>query len=729
MKPLKKSARNLLQNARVILALIAMTQSFFGPLVQNANAEDKATRDAAASIPTASPIKHVIVIVGENRTFDHIFATYQPQPGNTVGNLLSKGIVNSDGSPGPNYALAQQYSVDTTGSSVFELSPTTGKALYPVLPAPLNGGPTDVCKDNHICSIKTAMESESALSTTPFNYYQYMLTGGSGLTGHVPDSRITGVSQTPPYSTLPPGPFQITNSTTFPFDSYANSPVHRFFQMWQQEDCNASYATTSNPSGCKADYFTWTEVTVGSNNNGKAQPSPFCTDYMPDCATTNEGATAMAFYNIQNGDAPYTKYLADNYAISDNYHQPAMGGTGLDSIMLFFGDPIWFSDENGNALTPPHNQMTWAGGPVDEIENPNPQPGTNNFWIQDGYGGFGNNGTSVGVYGGGSYTNCSDTSQPGVNQIVTYLASLTPAIKPNCDPGHYYLLNNYNPGYFGDGSDAYTDTNPSNTPFTIPGTTQHSIADVLLQEPAISWKSYNDQWIPYLGDKYQLHYGSTGYLSDQYCNICNGFQYQKQIMTNTSLRKAHIGDTVGLFDAIKRNILPAVSFVKPSGWVDGHPASSKWDLYEGFVKKIVDAVQANPTLWASTAIFITTDEGGGYYDSGYVQPLDFFGDGTRIPLIVVSAYNKPGYISHQYADHVSVLKFIERNWNRGTISGRSRDNLPNPMSTVANPYVPTNSPAISDLFDLFTFGPSSSSGSTAITARSVNHKAAESPGK
>jgi phospholipase C len=210
MKPLKKSAGTLLQNARVMLALIAMTQSFFGPLVQNANAADKATKDAAASIPTASPIKHVIVIVGENRTFDHIFATYQPQPGNTVGNLLSKGIVNSDGSPGPNYSLAQQYSADTTGSSVFELSPTTGKALYPVLPAPLNGGPTDVCKDNHICSIKTAMESESALSTTPFNYYQYMLTGGSGLTGHVPDSRITGVSQTPPYSKLASGSFMLS---------------------------------------------------------------------------------------------------------------------------------------------------------------------------------------------------------------------------------------------------------------------------------------------------------------------------------------------------------------------------------------------------------------------------------------------------------------------------------------------------------------------------------------
>src|SRR5258708_15226879 len=149
--------------------------------------------------------------------------------------------------------------------------------------------------------------------------------------------------------------------------------------------------------------------------------------------------------------------------------------------------------------------------------------------------------------------------------------------------------------------------------------------------------------------------------------------------------------------------MPGVTYVKPSGWVDGDPASSKWDLFEGFVKDIVDEVKAKPDLWNSTAIFITTDEGGGYYDSGYVQPLDFFGDGTRIPLVVVSPYTKPGHISHTYADHVSILKFIEHNWSLNPITGRSRDNLHNPTSTPGNPYVPTNSPAIGDLFDLFQF--------------------------
>jgi len=487
----------------VTLALAGIMQSFFGPLAQSAKAEDRPTPTAttARDTHTATPIKHVIIIVGENRTFDHIFATYKPRQGESVNNLLSEGIINEDGSPGLNYANAQQYSADITGSPVYELSPTTSKTLYTNLPAPLNGGPTNVCIDNGMCNFGDARSTEDGLDNA---YYKYLLTGGTGLTGKVPDSRITGVHSSPPYSTLQPGPFQLTNNSSFPYDAYANSPVHRFYQMWQQADCSASYATPSNPSGCKADYFTWTEVTVGSNNNGKTQPSNFSTDYAPGKVTTGEGATAMAFYNVLQGDAPYSKFLADNYAMSDNYHQPVMGGTGANSIMLGFGDMLWFSDENGNPLVPPHNQTIWAGGPVDEIENPNPQSGTNNWWIQDGYGGFGNYGGSMNVYGGGSYSDCADLSQPGVQPIVSYLSSLTPPINPNCESGHYYLLNNYNPGYFGDGSDAYNDHNSNNTPFTIPGTTQRSIADVLLANN-VSWKSYNDQWVNYLHDKYQLN--------------------------------------------------------------------------------------------------------------------------------------------------------------------------------------------------------------------------------
>jgi phospholipase C len=85
--------------------------------------------------------------------------------------------------------------------------------------------------------------------------------------------------------------------------------------------------------------------------------------------------------------------------------------------------------------------------------------------------------------------------------------------------------------------------------------------------------------------------------------------------------------------------------------------------------------------------------------------LDFFGDGTRIPLIVVSPYSTGGVINHNYADHVSILKFIEANWAIPPVTARSRDNFPNPVASAASPYVPTNSPAIDDLMGLFNFPP------------------------
>jgi len=73
-------------------------------------------------------------------------------------------------------------------------------------------------------------------------------------------------------------------------------------------------------------------------------------------------------------------------------------------------------------------------------------------------------------------------------------------------------------------------------------------------------------------------------------------------------------------------------------------------------------------------------------------------------LIAVSPFTRGGRISHTYTDHVSILKFIERNWNLKPLTHRSRDNFPNPVAEEDDPYVPLNSPAIGDLFDLFDFG-------------------------
>ena len=676
---------------RIVLTSLVLFQfSLGGPLVSTAQAQEgKKNRDNE----TRTPIKHVIVIIGENRSFDHVFATYVPKRGQKVWNLLSEGIVNADGTPGPNFSKVEQKAAFDQAPDAFLLNPDKVSFSNNTLPAPLVGGP----KDSYITgdSLTLAQQSENGL---PSGYYQDLISGGTGQTSKTPDTRITDVNS------LPAGPFQLTNGNLFTYNSYASSPVHRFYQMWQQLDCGLEHATRERPSGCDSKLFPWVEVTVGAGTNGLPQPSNFSTEYSATATTTGEGSTAMGFYNVQNGDVPYFKQLADDYAMSDNFHQSVNGGTGANHIMFGHGDAIWFSDGKGNALPPPHNMEVATGtanaGVVDEVENPNPASGTNNWYTEDGYGG-GSYGSPS--YGGGSYTDCADPSQPGVGPIVKYLQALPRPINPRCQSGHYYLLNNYNPGYFGNGNNAFTDTNPNNTVFTIPPSSVPSIGDDL-NAAGISWKYYGDQWNNYVPDPYQLNYGAIGANTDEYCNICNPFQYDTSIMANEAVRTAHIQDTANLYADIANGTLPAVSIVKPSGLVDGHPASSKLDLFEGFTKKIIDDVKKNPSLWKDTAIFITEDEGGGYYDSGYVQPLDFFGDGTRIIFLVVSPYAAGGRIAHDYADHVSILKFIERNWSLPPVTDRSRDNFPNPVAEFNNPYVPLNSPAISDLFELFDFG-------------------------
>ncbi len=602
---------------------------------------------------TTTPIKHVIIIIGENRTFDQVFATYVPQNGQTVSNLLSRGIINADGSPGPNFTQAVQNYANS--SATYSISPPI-VAPYPTLPPPTTGSvPTSPGETAGPPFASLSVAEQADYGLFPQDLF-LLTTGASGLPTGVVDTRIANVSA------LPSGPFPlITPSGESLYDAYLNNPVHRFYQMWQQVDCSTQHATAANPSGCVSDLFPWVEVTIGAGSNGKPPPTPFTN------LSTNEGATSMGFFNVQAGDMPYFKQLADTYALSDNYHQPVMGGTGANHIMLGSGDMFYYTDGNGNATTPPANQ----------IENPNEQPGTNNYYTQDGY-------------SGGSYTECADATQPGVASIVSYLQSLPNAPKPNCAPGDYYLLNNYNPGYYGNGQVADVTADP----YTIPPSPVPTIADDLMAHQ-VSWAYFGEGWDDYLANPT----AST----NVYCSICNPFQYETAIMTNQAVREAHLFDTTDFYNDVQDGVLPAVSLIKPSGLNDGHPQSSKFDIFEAFVRKILTELQHHPKLWASTAVFITTDEGGGYYDSGYIQPLDYFGDGTRIPLIVVSPYSTGGQVAHSYADHVSLLKFIEKNWSLPPITGRSRDNYPNPTTTEGNPYVPTNGPAIDDLMDMFHF--------------------------
>ena len=587
---------------------------------------------AVDTIKTATPIKHVVIIVGENRSFDHLFATYVPKHREEkIRNLLSEGIVNADGTPGKNFAKGNQFQIiaPPNGGKFFISADGQQKALYNVLPAPDLAG----VQNPPAAGILQLPGGDPGLPAKD----QFLFgTGGAGLPNSLgPDTRITNVN------TLPPGPFQMTGPT-MPYDAYTGDTIHQYFQMYQQMDCaiDAEHVTRDNPTGCLHDLQSAITTTFAT----------------PPGATPHDTGQTMAFFNMQNGDAPITKRLADQFTMSDNYHQPVMGGTGPDSVPLGFADQVFFSDGNGNPVTPPANT----------IYNPDPQPNTLNLYTSRK-----------------QFFNCSDPAAPGVQAILSYLSKLPYRLNPKCDPGHFVNAVNVNPAW-----------TPQGTPtggLHIPPVTMTSIGD-LLSAKNIPWKYY--------GGGYNVS-GTGAPLDGTYCNICNPFEYQ---LNYPSLRADHMRDVTDLFVDLTNGTLPAVSYVKPDGAMDGHPASSKWNLFEAFVDNIITLAQSNKEQWKETAIFVTDDEGGGYYDSGFIQPVDFFGTGPRIPMIAVSPFSTGGHITHSYTEHSSFVKFVERNWHLGKLTARSRDNLPNPKMDDDNPYVPKNMPAIGDLFDMFHFG-------------------------
>jgi phospholipase C len=636
-------------------------------------------------ISTATPIKHVIVVIAENTSFDHAFGTFRPREGQHIHNLLSKGIVNADGTPGPNFSKAAQFTV-APQPNYFISAPDLAKTPYTTLPPPdLRGVPLQASDTNPppFATVAAAQAAEPSLEAED----AVLLTTGAavGLTFKPevngvrnPDTRILNVNN------LPNGPFQQTakdaHGNGLSYDAYTEDTIHRFYQMWQQSDCSVAHATEHNPTGCLSDLLPYVITTFAG--------------------TAEEGmGTSMAFFNMNQGDAPVLKKLAQEFSISDNYHQAVMGGTGAQHIMIGTGDVYFFNNafaENGvfnansfNPATPPLVPGAVLGLPpavkISLVANPDPVPGSNNVYKND---------VAAAL---GEYVNCSDTTQPGVPAITSYLATLPYKASPNCAPNTFYAINNFFPGYHADGTPA----NPLSAKqaadgsdfFIIPPQNLPTIGDALIAK--------NIPWVYYGGGFNDAVAGKP----NAFCPICNPMQYAASIYGNSTLIKQHTKDIVDFFADVANDTLPSVSFVKPSGFVDGHPQSSKLDLFEALLDNIVDRVRAKPELFAETAIIVTWDESGGFYDSGFIQPVDFFGDGPRVPLMVISPFSRGGNVVHTYYDHVSITKFIERNWGLKPLSARSRDNLPNPITDEDdNRYVPRNMPAIGDLMEMFHFG-------------------------
>jgi hypothetical protein len=234
-----KSNRTEWWRRAVCVSLFALLSNSFSAVGQNRKPSK------ADHVKTATPIKHVVVLIGENRSFDHLFATYVPRKGETVSNLLSKGTINADGTPGPNFAIAQQFQAVAPFQTEYFISLSSDqKAPYSIPPAPtLNFAPT---KPFFAPGTPTSLLAAVEPSLEPQNL-NLLTTGAATQFSQTfvlpdPDTRVQD------FNNLPNGPFAL-RGPNLPYDSYTGDTTHRLFEMWQQSDCNITNAARKTPPG------------------------------------------------------------------------------------------------------------------------------------------------------------------------------------------------------------------------------------------------------------------------------------------------------------------------------------------------------------------------------------------------------------------------------------------------------------------------------------------------
>ncbi len=183
-----------------------------------------------------------------------------------------------------------------------------------------------------------------------------------------------------------------------------------------------------------------------------------------------------------------------------------------------------------------------------------------------------------------------------------------------------------------------------------------------------------------LGDQLTAAQVSWGYYQTNYANsqsgTCTNYQPQEdpfQYFTSTQ-NSPHVQNfTLASFESdLNNGSIPSVLWIQPDGQQDMHPGGG--NVMDGveFLSKVIQDVQ-NSSIWPNSAIIVLWDESGGWYD--HVAPPQLAnteGLGARVPVLVISPFAKTDYISHQQMDFVSILRFIQWNWNLDELPAKAQ---------------------------------------------------------
>ncbi|WP_312263275.1 alkaline phosphatase family protein [Candidatus Igneacidithiobacillus taiwanensis] len=196
-----------------------------------------------------------------------------------------------------------------------------------------------------------------------------------------------------------------------------------------------------------------------------------------------------------------------------------------------------------------------------------------------------------------------------------------------------------------------------------------------LSAAKVDWAWYNENWNRVKPWALKTAFGpgdgsAVVDTSQLYVAHHNPFQYYPR--WPEYVRAGHMRDAEDFLEDARQGRLPGVSFLKASAAHDEHPADSAPAVGMDWVERLVRAVAEGPA-WEKTAIFITYDEGGGFWDSLPPKVVDDYGFGTRIPALLISPWARSGLVDHHLASTASILKFIETRFGLAPLTERDRN--------------------------------------------------------
>jgi len=199
---------------------------------------------------------------------------------------------------------------------------------------------------------------------------------------------------------------------------------------------------------------------------------------------------------------------------------------------------------------------------------------------------------------------------------------------------------------------------------TLPPQSLKTVGDTLSAK-GVSWVWYSGAWDAAVKDGMQPPDAPRKVIATSangapyFVTHHQPFNYFVRFAPGTADRERHLRDYTDLVAAIDKGTLPAVAFYKPQGVLNQHPGYADVLSGDEHIAALIAKIQASP-LWSSTAIIVTYDENGGFWDHVAPPKGDRWGPGSRIPTLVVSPYAKRGYVDHTPYDTTSIIKFLTR---------------------------------------------------------------------